>query len=498
MTIEDTVVSLTHPESGREFRVPTGLFINNKFVPSLAGQKFKTVDPATGEVICEVYEALKEDVEVAVTAAKKAFKTWGKVNPSERGRLLYKLADLLEQNKEEIAALESWDNGKVYKDALYIDVAKSVENLRYFAGWADKIHGKVVEVDDTHFTYIRHEPFGVCGQIIPWNFPLLMMVWKLGPALATGNVIVMKTSEKTPLSALRMCQLIKEAGFPEGVVNVLSGFGPTAGEAIARHMEIRKIAFTGSTGTGRRIMAAAAASNLKKVSLELGGKSPNIIFNDANLDLAVAATKIGFTFNHGQTCCAGTRVYVQEGVYEAFVAKLKEAAKGIKVGPQFGDANHGPLVDDIQFNRVMGYIEDGKKAGAKVEFGGGRVGEKGYFVQPTIFSEVHDDMKIAREEIFGPVVVVMKFKTIEEIIERANNSPYGLAAAIHTTNLSIAHKVSAELESGTVWVNTYNNLMEHMPFGGYKESGFGRENSEYALHEYTQVKSVYMRLEQIV
>ncbi|KAJ3101444.1 aldehyde dehydrogenase (NAD(P)(+)) ald5 [Phlyctochytrium bullatum] len=505
---DDTVVTVTHPTSGRSFNLPTGLFINNKFVPSIAGQKFKTasllilfaaikVDPATGEVITEVYEALKEDVDVAVAAAKKAFSSWRKVPPTERAKLLFKLADLLEQNREEIACIESWDMGKVFSDAYNIDIPKGVAHIRYMAGWADKHHGKVVELDKDHFTYTRREPFGVCGQIVPWNFPLVMMLWKISPALATGNTVVLKTSEKTPLSALKFCQLIREAGFPEGTVNVLSGFGPTAGEAIARHMDIRKVAFTGSTAVGRRIMTAAATSNLKKVSLELGGKSPNIVFDDANLDMAVSAVFIGFTYNHGQICCAGTRVFVQEGIHDAFVAKLREQVKGVKIGGQFTDANHGPLVDDIQFKRVMGYIEDGKKAGAKVEIGGERVGDKGYFVAPTVFSDVKDDMKIAKEEIFGPVVVVMKFKTVEEMIQRANNSPYGLAAAIHTTNLSVAHKVAAELESGTVWVNEYHNLSELMPFGGYKESGFGRENSEAALEEYTQLKSVYIKLDDV-
>ncbi|KAJ3096041.1 aldehyde dehydrogenase (NAD(P)(+)) ald5 [Phlyctochytrium planicorne] len=541
MTVANTEITLTH--KGRTFTVNTGLFIGNKFVPSIAGNKFTTVDPATGEPICEVYEALKEDViiarsmpfvalvmnqasdsyfyitfvsaspfnpshyhfpkpdlnilcptpsftsnsDAAVTAAKKGFKAYSELTPYARGLLIQKLADLMERDIDTLAALESWDNGKVFTEARYVDLPKCISTLRYYAGWADKLNGKVVDMDNNHHTYTRLEPWGVVGQI--------MYAWKLGPALCTGNAIVMKTSEKTPLSALKVCELIVEAGFPAGVVNVLSGFGPTAGEAIARHMEISKVAFTGSTNVGRKVMVAAATSNLKKVSLELGGKSPNIVFNDADLDTAVAASKIGFTLNHGQCCCAGTRVYVQEGVYDAFVAKLKAAASEIKLGGQFDDgANHGPLVDELQFNRVMGYIEDGKKAGAKVELGGERHGDKGYFVQPTIFSEVNEDMKVVREEIFGPVVCVMKFKTEEEIVERANNSNYGLAAAIHTKNLSVAHRVASKLQAGTIWVNTYNNLSEQLPFGGYKESGIGRENGEYAIHEYTQVKAVYMNL----
>ncbi|KAI8853490.1 Aldehyde/histidinol dehydrogenase [Chytridium lagenaria] len=363
--------------------------------------------------------------------AQKAFKSWAKVQPYERGRLLYKLADLMERDI---------DISGCHRRPDTLICLKPSQNLRYYAGWADKIHGKVVDMEENYHTFIKHEPFGVVGQIIPWNFPILMMAWKLGPALCTGNTIVMKTSEKTPLSALKPVS-------PAGVVNVITGFGPTAGEAIARHMDIRKVAFTGSTATGRRIMAAAATSNLKKVSLELGGKSPNIVFDDADIDNAVAATKVGFTLNHGQCCCAGTRVYVQ--------------------------------------GRCLRQVY---KAGAKVEYGGDRHGSKGFFVTPTIFSEVHDDMKVVQEEIFGPVVCVLKFKTVEEI------SSYGLAAAVHTKNLSIAHRVANELHSGTVWVNTYNVLSEQMPFGGYKESGFGRENSELAIYEYTQTKSVVMAI----
>ncbi|KAJ3195496.1 hypothetical protein HK101_011932 [Irineochytrium annulatum] len=492
---DSTNVSLSH--EGRTFSVPTGLFINNEFVPSVSGKKFKTVDSATGEVICELYEGDKEDVDKAVNAAKKAFATWRKTPPQERARLLNKLADLVERDIDLLANLESWDNGKHMNEARHVDLPFVVMNYRYYAGWADKNVGKVMEINADHHVYTRHEPFGVVGQIIPWNFPLLMMAWKLGPALTTGNCVVMKTSEKTPLSALKVCELIVEAGFPPGVVNIISGFGQTAGEAIARHMGISKVAFTGSTGVGRKIMAAAAASNLKKVSLELGGKSPNIIFEDADLDAAAEASKIGFTLNHGQVCCAGTRIYVQETVYEKFVDKLAAAAGKIKLGGQFEkDANHGALVDEVQFKRVMGYIDEGKKAGAKAVIGGKRFGDKGYFVEPTIFTDVNDDMSIVKEEIFGPVVCVQTFKTIEEIIERANNTNYGLAAAVHTKNVSTAHRMAAELQSGTVWVNTYNMLMPSVPFGGFKESGMGREGGEYAIQEYTQVKAVYIALQQ--
>ncbi|KAJ3316327.1 Aldehyde dehydrogenase [Blyttiomyces sp. JEL0837] len=348
------------------------------------------------------------------------------------------------------------------------------------AGLLPKDHFEDEDLDDFCTTKCRIDVIDLINYAIVMRAvlqPGLMMAWKLGPALATGNVIVMKTSEKTPLSALKICELIVETGFPPGVVNVISGFGPTAGDAIVRHMDIRKVAFTGSTGTGRLIMAAAAASNLKKVSLELGGKSPNIVLADANLEMAVKASIIGFTLNQGQCCCGGSRVYVQEPVYEQFINLLRQHTSNIAIGHAFdGDKQMGPLVDEIQFNRVMGYIVDGKKEGAQVETGGVRVGDKGYFVAPTIFSGVNDDMKIAREEIFGPVVV------------------YGLAAAVHTTNVSMTHKMARELHSGTVWINTYNLLAAHIPFGGFKESGIGRENGEYALHEYTQIKSVVVQL----
>ncbi|KAI9353008.1 aldehyde dehydrogenase domain-containing protein [Zopfochytrium polystomum] len=491
-----THVTLEH--HGKTYTLPTGLFINNNFVPGLAGKKFDTVDPATGKVICQVHEALKEDVDVAVTAAKKAYReVWSKVTPPQRAVLMHKLADLIERERQHLAEIEGWDNGKSVNVASFVDLDNVIQTLRYQAGWSDKLlDGKVIDIGgDNNFTYTRVESFGVVGQIIPWNFPLAMMMWKLGPALATGNCIVMKTSEKTPLSALRVCELIVEAGFPPGVINVLSGYGPTAGDAIARHMGISKVAFTGSTAVGRKVMIAAAESNLKKVSLELGGKSPNIVFDDADLDVAVQAAIVGFTFNQGQVCCAGTRLFVQEGIYDKFVEKLKAATSTVNVGHAFDPtATMGPLVDKIQFDRVLGYIKHGKEEGAKLYHGGSVKGDIGYMVEPTIFTDVRDDMKIAREEIFGPVLVVMKFKTIEEVVERANDTPYGLAASVHTTNLKTAHKVAHMIHAGTVWVNSHNLLHAQAPFGGYKESGIGRENGEYALREYSQIKSVVMSL----
>jgi len=344
-------------------------------------------------------------------------------------------------------------------------------------------------------TQTLHEPFGVVGQIIPWNFPLLMLAWKWGPALACGNTIVMKTSEKTPLSALKICELVVEAGFPAGVINVLSGYGPTAGQAISEHPKIKKVAFTGSTFVGRQVMKAAADSNLKKVSLELGGKSPNIIFPDADLASAVHWASFGIFFNHGQCCCAGSRVFIHEDIYDAFVKAFTEEANKLVLGdPLDTKTQHGPLVDKLQFDRVLGYIEKGKNEGAVCSFGGTQFGTEGFYVRPTLFTGVNDNMTIAREEIFGPVMCALKFKTEEEVISRANNTEYGLAAAIHTRDIGIANRMSRALEAGTVWINCYNLLFNQAPFGGYKTSGLGRELGEYALSEYTQVKSVINRL----
>ena len=453
----------------KEYTLNTGLFVNNVFVQSRSGRTFESVNPSTGVPIVQVSEADAADVDDAVHAASIAFKSWKKVPPTERGRLLFKLADLMERDQDVLSEIESIDNGKVVSVSSSVDIPYAIDCIRYYAGWANKIHGKTMDVNPNFQTFTRLEPFGVVGQIIPWNFPLLMLAWKWGPALATGNTIVMKTSEKTPLTALKMCQLVVEAGFPPGVINVLSGFGPTAGHALAMHMNVSKIAFTGSTAVGRKILEASSHSNLKKVSLELGGKSPNIIFADADLDAAVKWAAIGIFFNHGQVCTAGSRVFVQEEIYDAFVQKFKEQTAAIKVGdPMLSESEHGPLVDQIQFDRVMGFIKQGADSGATCEVGGTRLGSEGFFVAPTLFTNVTDDMAIAREEIFGPVVVALKFKTVEEVIERANNTTYGLAAAVHTNNLKLANKVTNELAAGTVWVNCYNTFFHQMPFGGFK------------------------------
>ena len=475
----------------------TKLLINNRWVPSESGKTFATVNPATGEEICQIAEADAADVDKAVHAARRAFEhgPWRKLPASERGRMLHRLADLIEKHADELAALESLDNGKPVSIAKAVDVAATVGCFRYFAGWSDKVHGKTIPVDGDFFCYTRHEPVGVVGQIIPWNFPMLMLAWKLAPALATGNTVVMKPAEQTPLSALRIGELIVEAGFPEGVVNLLPGFGPTAGGAIARHMDVDKVAFTGSTEVGQLIMEAAARSNLKRITLELGGKSPNIVFADTDLDEAVEGAHFGLFFNHGQCCCAGSRVFVEEKIYDQFVEKSGARARKRTVGDPFDPkTEQGPQVDQIQFDKVMSYIDSGRDQGAKLVCGGDRVGDRGYFIQPTVFADVKDEMKIAREEIFGPVMSIIPFKTADEVVDRANRTTYGLAAAVWTRDIKKAHAIANSVRAGTVWVNCYNVLDTRAPFGGFKQSGIGRELGEYGLQQYTEVKTVTVKL----
>eukprot|EP00090_Calanus_glacialis_P047358 TRINITY_DN9794_c0_g1_i1.p1 TRINITY_DN9794_c0_g1~~TRINITY_DN9794_c0_g1_i1.p1 ORF type:complete len:493 (-),score=183.08 TRINITY_DN9794_c0_g1_i1:111-1589(-) len=478
----------------------TKLFINNEWVDSVSGKTFPTINPATGEVICQVQEGDKADVEKAVKAARAAFKLgseWRTMDASKRGSLMIKLADLMERDKAYLASLESLDNGKPFKDAFNIDLSLTIKCIRYYAGWADKTHGKTIPVDGSFLSYTRHEPIGVCGQIIPWNFPLLMQAWKLGPALATGNVVVMKLAEQTPLSGLAVADLVREAGFPPGVVNILSGFGPTAGAAISEHMDVDKVAFTGSTEVGHIIQKAAGGSNLKRVTLELGGKSPLIVMDDADLDFAVETAHFALFFNQGQCCCAGSRLMVQEGIYDEFVKRATERAKKRTVGDPFASSTEqGPQVDEEQFNKVLGYIQSGMAEGACLQAGGGKWGDKGYFVQPTVFSDVTDEMKICKEEIFGPVQIIQKFKTMDEVLERANNSSYGLAAAVFTKDIGNAMYMSNSLRAGTVWVNCYDVLEAQVPFGGYKMSGVGRELGEYGLEAYTEVKSVTIAIPQ--
>jgi len=488
---------LTQPGTSATAIPTTKLLINNRWIESASGKTFPTINPSTGEEICQIAEADGADVESAVRAARAAFERgpWRKTMASERGRLLNRLADLIEKHTDELAALEALDNGKTFAMAKAFDVAASADCFRYFAGWADKVHGKTIPIDGDFFCYTRIEPVGVVGQIIPWNFPLLMLSWKLAPALAMGNTSVMKPAEQTPLTALRMGELILEAGFPEGVVNLLPGYGPTAGAAIARHMDVDKVAFTGSTEVGHLIMAAAAQSNLKRVTLELGGKSPNIIFADTNLDEAVEGAHFGLFFNHGQCCCAGSRVFVEERIYDEFVERSGARAQRRTVGDPFDPATEqGPQVDATQFDKVMSYIDSGRQQGAKLVCGGSRVGDRGYFIQPTVFADVEDGMKIAQEEIFGPVMSIIPFKTVEEVVDRANNTTYGLAAAVWTRDIGKAHAVANSVRAGTVWVNCYNVVDNRAPFGGFKQSGIGREMGEYGLQQYTEIKTVTVKL----
>jgi aldehyde dehydrogenase (NAD+) len=474
----------------------TKLLIDGEFVDAASGKTFETLNPATGEVIARVAEADKPDVDRAVAAARKAFEgRWSRYSGYQRAALMRRFADLLEEHKEELAALETLDNGKPIADSLNADLPLTIQCYRYYAGWADKLQGKTIPVEGNYFCYTRHEPVGVVGQIIPWNFPLLMQAWKLGPALATGCTVVMKPAEQTPLSALRVGELLIEAGYPPGVVNLVPGFGPSAGQAISMHHDVDKVAFTGSTEVGHKIMEAAARSNLKRVTLELGGKSPNIVFADADLDAAVEGAYFGLFFNQGQCCVAGSRLFVEESVYDKFVEKMLAKAKARKVGDPFDPSTEqGPQVSEEQFDKVMGFIESGKHDGAKLLCGGGRVGDRGYFIQPTVFADVRDDMTIAKEEIFGPVMSIIRFKDAEEVVRRANNTPYGLAAAVWTRDVSKAHGIAARLRAGSVWVNCYDVFDAAAPFGGYKKSGIGRELGEYGLAAYTEIKTVAVKL----
>lgn len=471
----------------------TQLFINGKFVDSVTGKRFPTINPANGQTIAEVAEADKADIDLAVKAARKAFtrnSEWRSMDASKRGRLLFKLADLIERDTNYLASLESSDNGKPIHEAV-IDVKSSAASIRYYAGFADKIHGKTIPMDGNYFGFTRAEPVGVCGQIIPWNFPMFMFAWKIGPALTTGNTVVIKPSELTPLSALYLAALSQEAGFPPGVLNVVPGYGANAGASISSHMDIDKIAFTGSTAVGHMIQTEAGRSNGKRVTLEMGGKSPLVVFDDADLDLAVKVAHESIFFNQGQCCCASSRVFVQESVYDEFVRKSAELAAARKVGDAFADGTQmGPQIDEKQFNKTLNLIQIGVKEGAKLETGGERANDVGYFVKPTVFSDVTDEMTIAREEIFGPVQSILKFSTFDEVVDRSNESKYGLAAGVFTNNVDRALQFAQQVQAGSVWVNTFLALTSQLPFGGFKQSGFGRENGEDGLHEYLEIKSV--------
>ncbi|XP_045191720.1 aldehyde dehydrogenase 1A1-like [Mercenaria mercenaria] len=475
----------------------TQIFINNEWVDSVSGKTFPTLNPTNGKKICDVQEGDKADIDKAVEAAKKAFEfgsPWQKMDASKRGALLHKFADLIERDRVYIASLETLDNGKAFKDSYGGDMSMVVSLFRHFAGWTDKIQGKTIPIDGTFFCYTRHEPVGVCGQIVPWNFPLALFALKVAPALACGNTVVIKPAEQTPLTALYAAQLIKEAGFPPGVVNVVAGYGPTAGAAISEHPDVNKISFTGSTDVGQTIMAAAAKSNLKRVTLELGGKSPLVIWKDANLDTVVEWAQQAIFFNCGQVCTAGSRTYVHEDIYDEFVKKATARAKAKTIGDPFDTkSEYGPQVSEEQFNKVLELIESGKQEGANLECGGQRHGTEGYFIQPTVFSNVTEKMRIGREEIFGPVQSIIKFKDMEEIVARANDTKYGLAAAIFTENIDTALTFTSRVKAGTVWVNCYFMSSPAAPFGGFKMSGIGREFGEYGLQAYTEVKNVVMK-----
>lgn len=471
------------------------MYINGEWVESVSGQTFDTLNPATGEILATLYEAGPDDVDRAVEAARVAFDNgpWSKMSAAERSRLIYKLADLMETHSEELAQLDSLDNGKPIRETTNADVPLAIEHFRYFAGWATKMMGQTIPVAGDFFNYTRHEPVGVVGQIIPWNFPLLMAAWKLGAALATGCTVVLKPAEQTPLSALYLAQLAEEVGIPNGVLNVIPGYGETAGAPLVSHPKVNKIAFTGSTAVGKSIMAEASRT-LKRVTLELGGKSPNIILPDADLTRAIPGALSGIMFNQGQVCCAGSRLFIQKKAFDNVVADLVTHSKSIKQGEGLHpETEMGPLVSKEQQDRVVNYINQGKNEGAEL-LTGGTYSERGYFVEPTIFADVDDNMTISKEEIFGPVVCAMPFDDLDEVIERANNTEYGLAAGLWTENVRNAHYVANRIKAGTVWVNCYNVFDAASPFGGFKSSGIGREMGSYALNNYTEVKSVWINM----
>ncbi len=475
----------------------TRMLIGGQWCDAASGKTFETVNPATEQKITDVAEGDTEDVDRAVIAARKAFESgpWPAMDARDRGRLINRLADLIEDNFDELAALETLDNGKPISDARAADLPLVIDCLRYYAGWADKIHGETIPIRGNYFCYTRREPLGVCGQIIPWNFPMLMAAWKWGPALAAGCTIIMKPAEQTPLTCLRMGELAQEAGFPDGVINIVPGYGPTAGAALVKHPDVDKIAFTGEHLTAQLIMADAAKT-LKRLTFELGGKSPNVVLADADLDAAVAGAEFGLFFNQGQCCCAGSRVFVEESVHEAFVEKLVAQASARKLGDPFDtETSQGPQVDRNQFDKIMSYIEKGKNSGANCITGGGRFGDRGFFVEPTVFDNVTDDMEIARDEIFGPVMSILPFQNIDEVIERANNTFYGLAAAVWTRDVAKAHRFAHSVRAGTVWINCYDVFDAAAPFGGFKMSGIGRELGQAALENYTELKTVTMSLD---
>ncbi|KIE02429.1 aldehyde dehydrogenase ALDH, partial [Metarhizium majus ARSEF 297] len=480
-------IQLTAP-NGVKYTQPTGLFINNEFVKSRSGKTITSLDPATENEIATVQAAGPEDVDDAVKAAHAALKhpSWKQMPVSDRGKLISRLADRLEAQRELFATIEAWDNGKTYAEALSVDLEEAIGTFRYYSGWADKISGQTIPTTHQKFAYTIRQPIGVVGQIIPWNYPLSMASWKLGPALACGNTVIIKAAEQTPLSILVLASLIKEVGFPAGVVNVVNGYGKDAGAAIVEHPLVDKVAFTGSTATARHIMKMASAT-LKNITLETGGKSPLLVFADSDLEQAVKWSHLGIMSNQGQICTATSRILVEDSVYDQFVDQFVQQTKTVsKVGDQWSpDTYQGPQVSKLQYERVLELVCGGKPLHADT---------KGFFIEPTIFTEVNDTMRIYREEIFGPVVVISRFNSEEEAISRANDSTYGLGAAVFTKDLERAHRVASEIEAGVVWVNSSNDGDPKVPFGGVKQSGIGRELGEAGLEAYSQVKAVHINM----
>jgi phenylacetaldehyde dehydrogenase len=495
------MASVLERPAGQEKLLTHGgkMFINNKWVDAKSGKTLDVYDPSTGEVIAKVAAADKEDVDEAVMAARAAFDggAWSQLTPSKRGQLLWKIAELLERDFDAFVRLETIDNGKPLAFSRG-DVTLAIDMFRYMAGWATKIRGETtpLSLGFPHLSYTTREPVGVAAQIVPWNFPLLMAVWKLAPALAAGCSVVLKSAEQTPLSAFKLAELFEEAGFPAGSVNILSGFGETAGAALAAHPAVDKIAFTGSTEVGKLIVKAATG-NLKKVTLELGGKSPVIVLPDADLDAAGAGAAAGIFYNQGQVCTAGSRLYVHKSAFDKVVGAVADRANAIKVGPGLDESNDmGPLVSEEQLNRVMGFFDSGKQEGAKAVAGGERLGDKGYFVKPTVYTGTNRDMRLIREEIFGPVIAAEPFDDddLDRIAASANDSDFGLAASVWSRDISKALKMASKIKAGTVWVNSHNVYDAALPFGGFKQSGWGREMGEYAIQNYTEVKAVTVKL----
>ena len=490
-----TTLSTAAPTTAPRIR-QTKMLIGGEWMDSFSGNTFPTINPATEETITEIAEADREDVDQAVIAARRAFDDgpWPRMDARDRGKLIHRLADLIEENQDELAALETLDNGKPITDARTIDLPLVIDCFRYYAGWADKIHGETIPVRGNFLCYTRREPVGVCGQIIPWNFPLLLIAWKWGPALAAGNTIILKPAEQTPLSALRLGELAIEAGFPPGVINIVPGYGETAGAALVQHPQVDKIAFTGEYKTAQIIMRDASET-VKRLSFELGGKSPNIIFADADLDAAVEGAFFGLFFNQGQCCCAGSRLFVEEKIHDEVVDRIVTRAKSRKIGDPFDVATEqGPQVDKAQYDKILGYIEQGRRQGATCLAGGAAPAGKGFFVEPTVFDAVTDDMAIATDEIFGPVLSVLSFKDADEVVRRGNDTFFGLAAAVWTRDTAKAHRIANGLRAGTVWVNCYDVFDAAAPFGGFKMSGIGRELGEHALEHYTELKTITVNL----